>query len=438
MTVKRRQTILSGCLPGTKNRCPLHHTPYNANSVNTKAPPAKTANTDQTTPMDIIHLDMDAFFASVEVLDNPHLKGRPVIVGGSAERGVVSAASYEARRFGVHSALPMALARKRCPQGVFLPVRMARYQELSAAILAIFFRFTPLVEPLSLDEAFLDVSGCRALFGPPEAIARRLKELIHLETGLTCSAGVASSKLVAKIASDLEKPDGLTVVPPGMEREFLAPLAIERLWGVGKSTRKTLRMMGVKNIGDLNRLPESILTGKFGKPGRGMHRAALGIDHRPVVTERPVQSVGNEETFATDLTDPAAIRRELLTLATRVGRRLRRAGLRGRTITLKIKYHDFAQISRSTTLAEASADDQLLYRTCWQLLQTSERAGSPIRLLGITAANLVASSSGRQLKLFPLPGNTTKKNDALHAAMDKIRDKFGEKSLQRGTQSGQE
>ncbi|MHB1379527.1 MAG: DNA polymerase IV, partial [Desulfurivibrionaceae bacterium] len=216
----------------------------------------------------IIHLDMDAFYASVEILDNPALRGQPVVVGGDCNRGVVCAASYEARKFGVHSALPMLMAKKLCPQGVFLPVRMARYQEISRRIMEIFQRFTPLVEPLSLDEAFLDVTASQRLMGSAEKIAGQIRALVRDTTGLTVSAGVGTSKLVAKIASDLNKPDGLTIVPPGEEEIFLAPLPIGRLWGVGKTTREALALIGVQTVGDLRRIPPAILTAKFGKAGR--------------------------------------------------------------------------------------------------------------------------------------------------------------------------
>ncbi len=374
--------------------------------------------------MDIIHLDMDAFYASVEVLDNPALLGQAVVVGGGFSRGVVSAASYEARRFGVHSAMPMALARQRCPQAVFLPVRMDRYREVSARIHAIFHRFTPLVEALSLDEAFLDVTDSRALFGPPATIAARIKEAVRQETRLTCSAGVASAKLVAKIASDLDKPDGLTVVARGHEREFLSPLAIERLWGVGKQTRESLRLMGVKTIGDLSRLPEKVLCDKFGKAGRHLHQAALGIDPRPVVPERPVQSVGHEETFGVDLTDPDAIRRELLALAVRVARRLRRYQLHGRTVTVKVKYHDFVQRSRSITLDHATDDTRTLYRAALGLLHKTEAGTRPVRLLGLTVDNLRSGSSPRQQPLFCQPEHLAPQPE-LNRAMDAIAAKYG-------------
>ena len=304
---------------------------------------------------------------------------------------------------------------------------MERYHQVSQQIHAIFDRFTPLVEPLSLDEAFLDVSGCQTLFGPPTAIAARIKELIRLETGLTCSAGVASSKLVAKIASDLDKPDGLTVVPPGTEKQFLSGLAIERLWGVGKNTCRTLGLMGVKTIGDLQRLPESLLDAKFGKHGLQMRQAAMGLDQRRVEPERAAQSVGNEETFADDLVDPARIRQELLGLAVRVGRRLRRHALRGRTVTVKIKYHDFVQITRSVTLAETTDDDRTIYQTACGLLTKSEAGRRPLRLLGISVANLTPADAPGQQSLFPLA--STSRPRKLNQALDNIADKYGSRTV---------
>ncbi|HPD60620.1 MAG TPA: DNA polymerase IV, partial [Thermodesulfobacteriota bacterium] len=252
-------------------------------------------------PKKIIHLDMDAFYASVEVRDNPGLQGKPVIVGGSKQRGVVSSASYEARKCGVHSAQPIAVAMRLCPQGIFLPVRMARYQEVSEQVFEIFRRFTPLVEPLSIDEAFLDVTGSTRIFGEPEEIARKIKKLVKEQTGLTVSAGVASLKFVAKIASGLNKPDGLTVVPPEKVHEFLGPLPIELLWGVGQATKKILTTLGVKTIGDLKRIPLDILTAKLGKNGFQLHLLSQGIDEREVDIKDEVKSIGQEETFAEDL-----------------------------------------------------------------------------------------------------------------------------------------
>ena len=256
----------------------------------------------------IIHLDMDAFYAAVEVLDNPTLRGKPVIVGGGKERGVVSSASYEARKFGVHSAQPIATAMRLCRHGIFLPVRMRRYKEVSQRIFEIFHRFSPLVEPLSLDEAFVDITGSIRLFGPPEEIASKIKQQVVTETGLKVSAGVAPSKFVAKIASDIQKPDGFTIVPQRKIKDFLNPLPIDKLWGVGKATRETLSHLGVKTIGDLGRLPSELLVRRLGKQGIHLHLLAQGIDDREVETERGVKSVGHEETYAADIRDMAVVR----------------------------------------------------------------------------------------------------------------------------------
>jgi DNA polymerase-4 len=376
----------------------------------------------------IIHLDMDAFYASVEILDQPELRGRPVVVGGTSDRSVVSAASYEARKYGIHSAMPLVRARQLCPSGVFLPVRMGRYREISDRIMAIFARFTPLVEPISLDEAFLDVTGSSRLFGSGVEIAAAIKQLIKDETGLTGSAGVASSKLLAKIASDLNKPDGLTIVEPGREREFLTPLPIGKLWGVGQATLKELALLGVATIGDLAGLPPEILTARFGKSGSYLHRAARGIDDRPVVPEHDTKSVGHEDTYETDLLEPARLRRELLSLATRVGARLRRYSLRGRTISLKVKFHDFKLVSRSSTLVEATDDDLAIFRQACELLRQTEAGKHPVRLLGISLSNLSRSGAPRQADLF---GTSRKKarREKLNRAVDDVTRKFGRRAI---------
>jgi DNA polymerase-4 len=379
-------------------------------------------------PRTIIHLDMDAFYASVEVLDRPELRGRPVVVGGASDRSVVSAASYEARKYGIHSAMPMVQARRLCPDGVFLPVRMGRYRELSDRIMAIFARFTPLFEPISLDEAFLDVTGSARLFGTGVEIAAAVKRLIREETGLTGSAGVATSKLLAKIASDLQKPDGLTVVAPGREGEFLAPLPIAKLWGVGQATRKELSLLGVTTIGDLARLPVEILSARFGKGGLRMHLAARGLDDRPVVPEREAKSVGHEETFAEDLRDQAKMRAILLDLAGQVGSRLRRYNLRGRTITLKVKFHDFKLISRSATLDEATDDALTIFRRTRELLQQTEAGRRAVRLLGISLGNLTSSSSPRQNDLFGA-GVRQARRAELNRAMDEINRRYGREAI---------
>ena len=379
----------------------------------------------------IIHLDMDAFYAAVEVLDSPGLRGKPVIVGGSKERGVVSSASYEARKFGAHSAQPIATALRLCPQGVFLPVRMWRYQEVSQQIFKIFQRFSPLVEPLSLDEAFLDVTGSTRLFGSPEEIARKIKEQVVEETGLTVSAGAAPSKFVAKIASDIQKPDGLTIVPGGTVREFLEPLPIEKLWGVGKATRRILAHLGVKTIGDLGLLSSKLLARKLGKQGLHLYLLAKGIDEREVEPEREVKSIGHEDTYAMDISDLGEARRELLSLANKVAKRLRGYGLVGKTVTLKVKYYDFVQITRSITLGEPTDDCREIFQRCCNLLGKTEVGKRPVRLFGISLSQLSDSDEARQLALFA--AEEADKRRRLNKALDTISEKFGNGAIVPGT-----
>ncbi|MFC1818363.1 DNA polymerase IV [Thermodesulfobacteriota bacterium] len=379
-------------------------------------------------PRSIIHLDMDAFYASVEQLDNPALKGKPVIVGGSSKRGVVSAASYEARRYKIHSAMPIAQAMKLCPHGFFLPVRMKRYKEISSQVFRIFQKYTPLVEPLSLDEAFLDVTGSAKLFGTAEDIAKRIRKEVFQETGLTISAGVAASKLVAKIASDLNKPDGLTIVPFGREAEFLAPLPIRRLWGVGKKTQETLSLLGVHSFGDIASLPEKLLEQKFGKHGISLRRKALGLDNRDVETEHETKSVGHEFTFDTDLVELETIRRELLELAVMLAKRLRRYQLQGKTITLKVKYHDFKQITRSSTIKHHSADSKCIYEKTLQLLKKTDAGQEPIRLLGISVSGLRMENGSKQQFLFQ-GMQTGRKRQEINKALDEIQEKYGSTAI---------
>lgn len=379
----------------------------------------------------IIHLDMDAFYASVETLDNPSLKGKPVIVGGPKQRGVVSAASYEAREFGIHSAQPMATALALYPQGVFLPVRMARYKEVSDQIFEIFLRYTPLVEPLSLDEAFLDVTASIKLFGQAEEIAKQIKQSVRQEIGLTVSAGVAPSKLVAKIGSDLNKPDGLTVVPEGRVRQFLDPLPIERLWGVGKVTQKDLTLLNVKTIGDLSRLPKDLLQRRFGQQGLNLFFLSKGIDDRVVQPERKAKSIGREETFEEDILNKEKARREILNLSRRVTKRLRRHGVGGKTITLKVTYQDFSRITRSETLPSTTDDRRKVYQVCLDLLEKTEVGKKPIRLLGIYLSQLAKPGEG-QLFLFDRNTETYKMNQ-LNRALDTIQDKYGDQAILPGT-----
>jgi DNA polymerase-4 len=395
-------------------------------------------------PRSILHLDLDAFYAAVEVLDRPELRGKPVIVGGSERRGVVAAASYEARKFGVHSAMPTATAKRLCPHGVFLPVRMPRYAEASARVFAIYRGFTPLVEPLSIDEAFLDVTGCERLFGSARDMARRIKEAVREETGLTVSAGVAPNKFLAKIASDLGKPDGLVVVAPGEEQAFLDPLPAGKLWGVGKVTGEALRRRGVRTIGELRALPRGEMARSFGAHGEHLYALARGIDDRPVETEREAKSFGHEETYDRDLRDRGTMRREILSLSHRVSERLRRHGVRGKTVTLKVKYHDFVQATRAITLADPTDDGGTIYRCAVELLAATDAGARPVRLLGVSVSKLEGpkepGAAGRmeQIPLFgrPRAGAGTRpglpdpeRKARLNRAVDRIREKFGPKGI---------
>ena len=382
-------------------------------------------------PRSFLHLDMDAFYPSVEVLDDPTLRGKPVIVGGSI-RGVVASASYEAREFGVRSAMPIARARKLCPQAVCLPVRMSRYQEISREVFGIFSRFSPKCEPLSIDEAFLDVTGTERLFGTPEAIVREIKQCVVSEIGLTVSAGVAPNKFLAKIASDLDKPDGLTVVPHAEIESFLHPLPIGKLWGVGEVTQKALFSMGVRTIGQLARVPRTTLEGRFGKHGIHLHLLSQGIDDREVETERGVKSIGHEDTYAQDIVNIDALRKELLSLAVRVSRRLRSQELEGRTLTAKVKYNNFQQVTRSVTLDEATDDGSALFRNACRLLEKTEAGRRPVRLLGISVSNLQPQGQPRQAGLFD-DARKPRKREELNRALDRIYGKFGEEAILPGT-----
>jgi DNA polymerase-4 len=380
----------------------------------------------------IIHLDMDAFYPSVEMLDNPSLKGKPVIVGGSEERGVVASASYEARKFGVHSAQPISKAKRLCLDGIFLPVRMSRYQEISEQAFEIFHRFTPLVEPLSIDEAFLDVTGSIRLFGPPENIAKQIKQIILEETGLTISAGVAPSKFVAKIASDIDKPDGLTVVYPDGVRDFLDPLLIKKMWGVGKVTQRLLSRLNIHTFKDLRQTPVKVLEKKFGKQGAKIHLLAMGIDEREVIPEHDVKSIGHEETFLQDIVSLDVAQKELLALGNKVARRMRHKGLKGKTITLKVKYFDFVQVTRSATLPNFTDDGSEIYSVACRLLKKTEVTKKPIRLLGVSLSQLGYLGSGTQLSLFD-QDQSSQKRRSMNIVLDSLYEKYGDKSVVPGT-----
>ncbi|MFG1890731.1 DNA polymerase IV [Micromonospora sp. NPDC049051] len=348
----------------------------------------------------ILHVDMDAFFASVEVRRRPELRGRPVVVGGVGPRGVVSSASYEARRYGVRSAMPTARARALCPHAVYLPPDFTQYSAASAAVMQIFRDVTPLVEPLSLDEAFLDVAGARRLFGPPAAIARRIRERVADEQGLTCSVGVAPSKFVAKLGSTRAKPDGLLVVPAARVLDFLHPLPVSALWGVGERSTETLRRLGLATIGDLAEAPIGMLRKALGEASAAhLHELAWGRDPRRVSPEHAEKSIGAEVTFDVDVSDPLEIRRALLALAEKVGVRLRRAGQVGRTVSLKVRLADFRTVSRSRTAGVPTDVAREIFDTVWALY-TALDPGEPVRLVGVRVEGLAtARETPRQLTL---------------------------------------
>ena len=379
----------------------------------------------------ILHVDMDAFYASVEVLRDPSLAGQPVIVGGSGDRGVVASCSYEARAFGVRSAMPSARARRMCPSAVFVHGDMSRYVGYSRRIHEVFSSFTPLVEGISLDEAFLDVAGARRLFGPAAQVAALIRDRVRADTGLSCSVGVAPSKLLAKLASRAAKPTatpagidpgpGVVVVRPGEELAFLHPLPVTELWGVGPATAERLRSRGVRTVGDLADVPVVALVSWLGTAnGRHLHELAWARDSRPVEPERAVKSVGHEETFAVDLVDRGALHREVVRQADAVATRLRESSMAGRTVTVKVRFNDFATITRSRTLPEAVDTAPEVASVAGDLLDGVDAAGG-IRLLGVSVSNLAAGGAARQLT-FGQDGPAW--TDASRA-MDGVRARFG-------------
>jgi DNA polymerase-4 len=374
----------------------------------------------------ILHVDLDAFFAAVEQRDRPELRGKPVIVGGVPPgRGVVSAASYEARAFGIHSAMSVTEAYRRCPDGVFLPVDGRRYQQASRDVMAILRRYTPQVEPISIDEAFMDVTGSRPLFGDGPTIAAALKAAVRDEVGLTASVGVATTKLVAKIASDLQKPDGLVVVRPGDEAAFLAPLPIGRLWGVGEKTARALAEYGVKTIGDLAALSPDILVRRFGKHGASIGTRAVGLDDDPVHEGDPAKSVGHEHTFDVDTVDAETIERTLLAMSEGVAGRLRSAGVRASTIAVKVRDSSFRTVTRQRTLKEPTDMTEPIYRAALELALPEVR-GIRVRLIGVSASNL---GEREQLSLFA--SEDPRRRRAVEAA-DAVRRRYGSEAVTRG------
>ncbi len=389
----------------------------------------------------ILHVDMDAFFASVELLRRPELRGRPVAVGGTGDRGVVAAASYEARAFGVRSAMASVRARRLCPDLVFLPGDHAHYAEVSGRIMDLFRSVTPLVEPLSLDEAFLDVTGTRRLLGPAPQVAAELRARVLDREGLTCGVGVAPNKFLAKLASEAAKPEvtaagprygsGVHVVEPGGELAFLHPLPVQALWGVGPATLAKLSRFGVRSVGDLAALPVDVLTGSLGAAqGTHLHDLAWARDDRPVVPDQEAKSISHEETFATDRHDPDALRGDLVRMADSVAARLRAHAAWGRTVQLKLRYGDFTTITRSRTLPAATDRGTEIVEHAWDLLLALP-VSRGVRLLGVGVSNLTHEAPARQLTLEDVAGEDRSGEppaedwDAANEVVDAIRSRFG-------------
>ena len=382
----------------------------------------------------ILHVDMDAFYASVELLRHPELRGRPVVVGGAGARGVVAAASYEARSYGVHSAMPSVRAQQLCPHAVFLDGDHRHYAAVSGRLMEIFRSVTPLVEPLSLDEAFLDISGTRRLLGPPEQVARDLRRRVREAEDLSCSIGVASNKFLAKLATERAKPrasrsgpvegSGVHVVEPGTELAFLHPLPVEALWGVGRATLPKLQGLGVRTVGDLAALPRERVAGALGPAaGAHLHALAQGLDDRAVVPDQEPKSISHEETFRIDLTSLERLRPEVVRLTDAVAARLRHHGFRGRTVQLKVRYRDFRTVTRSRTLDAPTARGTELLDTAWQLLEQLP-VGRGVRLVGVGVTNLTREPE-QQGTLFGDGEDDGAAWDAANEAVDAIRSRFG-------------
>jgi len=381
----------------------------------------------------ILHVDMDAFYASIEQRDNPALKGRPVIVGadpkGGLGRGVVAACSYEARKFGVHSALPISRAWKLCPQGAYVRPRMDRYVETSHQAMEVLRDFTDLIEPLSIDEAFMDITGSIALFGAPQQIARSIKKRVRDNTDLCASVGVGPNKFIAKIASDLRKPDALVIVQPDEVEEFLKDLPISRLWGVGPKTEERLKSIGLRTIGDIRTKPRETLVRALGSLGDHLHELAFGRDDRPVIPNWEAKSVSNETTFDEDTADVDLLIETIRGLAARVGRRLRREDQRAGCITLKLRYADFETHTKQTSLDSAVQTDQDIAGAAIALFRQFP-LNRKIRLIGVGAADLTRDGKDpTQLDLF----SGKPKNEILDRTVDQIRERFGEDSVRRGS-----
>ncbi len=388
----------------------------------------------------IVHLDLDAFFCAVEELHRPELKGKPFAVGGRPEeRGVVASCSYAARKFGVRSAMPMSTAIQRCPELLIVSRSMGRYSAVSSQVMAVLHELTPLVEQLSIDEAFLDVTG---LPGGGEALARQLQTRINTELRLPCSLGVATNKLVAKIANNIGKsgavgdgpPNAITIVPPGQEAAFLAPLNIRELWGVGPKTAERLNEMDVHTIGDLTRCSERDLIQRFGKMGYDMARRARGLDDRPIETERETKSISSEITFVHDVRDAQYLRRSLREQADEVASRVRESALQGRTVSIKLRWSDFTTLTRQTTLPQPVDDGDSIYTAAAALLEKVWTGGRPVRLIGVGISAFETEPPIRQLGLWDtLPAPDPEPDNPLQDTLNALRERFGDDAIRKGS-----
>jgi len=390
--------------------------------------------------LSIIHLDLDAFFASVEQRDNPVYRGKPLIVGGisggggNSNRGVVCAASYEARKYGVHAGMPIWEARQKCPRGIFVPTQMNKYLKESKKFFQICSNYTPLIEPLSIDELFLDVSGCESLFGSSECIGRKIKKKVWQELRLKVSVGIAENKFLAKIATNLGKPDGFYLIPSKDIQKILYPLPVSSLWGIGKKTEELLKKSGIYLVEQLARMPDSILENLLGKNGKKIKLLAQGIDESPVTPPSTAKSIGKETTFSTNITEKAVLIKELLKISQMVGYTARKKGYKGRTVTLKIRFHNFITFNKSKTLENPTYIDDIIFKTVVKLLDKVILKKGGVRLLGIKLSNLTSGNERKQLKF--LRDEEDKKDDKLEQltqSLDEIREKFGTKAVTRAS-----
>lgn len=377
-----------------------------------------------------MHLDMDAFFAAVEVLDNPELAGECLVVGGYSKRGVVAAASYEARRYGIHSAMPMFQARQRCAKLVVVKPRRKRYSELSRQVMAIIRSVSPQVEQVSIDEAYADITGCERLYGPPREMAQNLKERIKKAVGLTGSIGIAPNKFLAKIASDMGKPDGLMIIIPEEVARLISGLPIEKVPGVGKQAHHVLKKMGVRTLGDITEFPEAKLTNRLGKFGHRLIQLSEGVDETPVEPQSSVKSISTEETLATNTQDKEELKTHLMRQAEDVGRQLRQINMSARTVTLKIKHHDFKLVTRSQTMQQSTLSSEIIYRQAVRLLQRY-RITRPVRLIGVGVSSLSSKPTPVQMNLFGDSNDNSRAWEQLDHTVDTITAKFGKDSIHR-------